>query len=270
MNDRTERLKVILRINAKSRGAAKIGDRVFSEIAPSGGISNSQILHALIKSMAHLGMALDFRCADGEVVTAERLLKRFEKGGEWGAGFEANGLLFCVGRIPVMHQCFVSIEEKVPGSAHSWDVWVEPFLVEVDFVQAWVSDVEYDYWQNASDPIEYISAGRDYSDLPLKSNGLPFPLEQKVVDISNNPGRWAMKAGYMEAVGATMWLGDNFWQAIGNDGQKNNLAAIEGIHAQPVEHGVVRYTVADGCFKDLSTMSQQNNIRSILYGSLQG
>ena len=130
---------------------------------------------------------------------------------------EAGGLLFLVGRIPAMRQGFVLIEEKIPGAAHSWDSWVSPFLDELGFVQAWVSDVEYDHGQNASDPIEYTAVGRDYSHLPLKSNGLPFPLEQQVIDTSANPGRWTMRIGYIEAIGSTMWLGKNFWNAVGKE-----------------------------------------------------
>src|SRR5262245_35629525 len=36
-----------------------------------------------------------------------------------------------------------------------WDEWAAPFLKLPDFVMAWVADCEYEYWQNASDPLEY-------------------------------------------------------------------------------------------------------------------
>jgi hypothetical protein len=35
----------------------------------------------------------------------------------------------------------------------------------------------------------YELNGKDFSSLPLKSNGLPPPLEESEVDISKNPGR---------------------------------------------------------------------------------
>ena len=49
--------------------------------------------------------------------------------------------------------------------------------------------MEYDYWQNAEDLLLYRVAGRAVEGLRLVSNNLPAPLEQKVVDISANPGR---------------------------------------------------------------------------------
>ena len=179
---------------------------------------------------------------------------------------EAGGLLFQVGNVPAMRQGFVLIEEKIPGAAHSWDTWVSPFLGEPDFVQAWVSDVEYDHWQNASDPIEYTVVGRDYSHLPLRSNGLPFPLEQLVIDTSANPGRWTMRMGYIEAVGSTMWLGGNFWRAVGKE---PGVAIDETVfRISSIEGNVVKVIALDQCFCDQSTAAIQDRLRINLFGNL--
>uniref|UniRef100_UPI0019664676 hypothetical protein n=1 Tax=Chromobacterium haemolyticum TaxID=394935 RepID=UPI0019664676 len=48
----------------------------------------------------------------------------------------------------------------------------------------------------------------------------PFPLTQEVVDISKNPGRWVLRNGYIEAVGAFMWVSKSLLQLVGVDEKK--------------------------------------------------
>ena len=59
---------------------------------------------------------------------------------------------------------------------HLWDAIAESFVGEVGFVQAYVADDEYSFWQSAHDPVQYEAAGRAYFGLPMVSNGLPAPL----------------------------------------------------------------------------------------------
>lgn len=86
------------------------------------------------------------------------------------------------------------------------------FLGFDSFVSARVYDIEYEYWQNAYDPLQYEAAGKPYSHLPMVSNGLPFPLEKEIIDISTNLGRRELKEEYIEAIGSTMWIGNTFWK----------------------------------------------------------
>lgn len=85
-------------------------------------------------------------------------------------------------------------------------------------------DYDYDYWQNAEDLILFKAAAKDFQQLKLISNGLPFPLTQDVVDISFNPGRSILKMGYIENVGSIMWLGNNFIERFGLN--KQNLLSV--------------------------------------------
>ena len=48
----------------------------------------------------------------------------------------------------------------------------------------------------------------------MVSNGLLYPMTADIVDTSRNPGRSVLRTGYIESVGATMWLGSAFWQAL--------------------------------------------------------
>jgi len=58
------------------------------------------------------------------------------------------------------------------------DLWVAPFSCTPGFREAWVFEIEYAHWQNAEDPLEYTAVGRSYAGLPMKSNGLPYPLRR--------------------------------------------------------------------------------------------
>jgi hypothetical protein len=102
----------------------------------------------------------------------------------------------------------------------AWDDWVPGFAGDADFVMACVVDVDYDHWQNANDPLEYEVVGKSYAHLPLRSNGMPYPLDGMEIDTSRNPGRWCFGMGYIEAVGARMWLAPSFWELTGADRTK--------------------------------------------------
>jgi len=115
---------------------------------------------------------------------------------------------------------------RINGAPDSdWDGWVQQLKNVGRFVQAFLVNREYDFWQNAEDPLQYRTRGKICEGLQMKSNGLPFPLEQQVVDTSENPGRRVLHEGFIEAIGSPMWLSDRFWEltranknAVPNDG----------------------------------------------------
>ncbi len=79
-------------------------------------------------------------------------------------------------------------------------------------------------------------------------------------------GRWTLKAGYIESIGSTMWLGEHFWNYVGRD-KKQHLIEESWIRTEVLENGVVKLIAADECFMDESTADKQNCLREILYGS---
>ena len=105
---------------------------------------------------------------------------------------------------------------RISGAPDSdWAGWVRLLNDVGRFVQAFVVNREYDFWQNAEDPLQYQARGRSCEGLPMKSNGLPFPLDQQVIDTSENPGRRVLHEGFIEAIGSPMWLSDRFWELTG-------------------------------------------------------
>jgi hypothetical protein len=145
--------------------------------------------------------------------------------------------------------------------------WLTPFIQNELLMAARLYDREYDYWQNATDFLQYISRGKAYEHLPKKSNGLPFPLTQEVIDISDNPGRTVLKHGYIEFIGSIMWFGENFWSVSGIDKpplinhHEYKTSYINSILQVVFDDKV--FTVAD----EVSIVIQ-NEIRNILYGSI--
>lgn len=147
----------------------------------------------------------------------------------------------------------------------SAEQWVKEVASEAQITQAWVVNSEYDYWQNAFDPLQYTANGRSYDHLPMRPNGLPPPLNKDIIDTSQNPGRRVMHVGYIEAVGSPMWLGPGFWKLTGADKQR----LIDEPWANCVEtaEGLLRIQPSDEPFASAEGEAGeiQRRLRSLLY-----
>lgn len=156
------------------------------------------------------------------------------------------------------------VETCVGGAADAW-MWLEPFAHSNAFRSARLYDQEYEYWQNAYDPLQYTAVGRSYAGLPMKSNGLPFPLEQMIVDTSRNPGRRIFREGYVEGVGSVMWLGQQFWTLTGASEQ--SVLAADWLRCRQLSQGVLRVQAADEPFATSESASAelQDRLRLLLF-----
>jgi len=263
VKDRREKLNIAFYVTCdyeeEQFGEVRIGQAVRSH-----GISDIQALRLIVDTMRQFDMEMKFADADGKQFSVDSFLKRVEKQGRWGGITEAGGLSFSFGGASALNNACIYIEEKKANSAISWDAWVAPFLAIDGFVQAWITDVEYDYWQNAKDPLLYELEGRNYSHLPTKSNGLPPPVERLEIDTSNNPGRWSFQSGFIEAIGSIMWLSPLFWQLVGADCKNTELSA-SGFNVQHEANSIIKVIAADHCFCNESTESVQRKLRSVLY-----
>ena len=150
-------------------------------------------------------------------------------------------------------------------SSFDWDWWVRELHEAIPIKQAWVVNCDYDYWQNAQSLSDYEFAGKSSQGLPTKSNGLPFPLEEVIIDTSSNPGRWEFKMGYVEAVGSVMWLSNDLLQQL-----KSSIERIESIpwaQVLPFEEGIWRVQSSDQPFSEdqAEGVVRQDSLRSALY-----
>lgn len=261
---RTEEVTLIfsLRLPEESAKLRSGGDTI--EITPmNGSVAPLDAFNILVDIMQQHGIAANFIEGRRQLSPAT-LRKRIETNGGWGH-LETANLTFRYGVVGAYDHCFVSICEKVASAAGNWETWVMPFIALNGFVEGWVVDVEYNHWQNAKDPIEYEAAGRNFSHLPLKSNGLPPPLEQLEIDTSRNPGRWVLRHGYVEAVGAVMWLSELFWGRVGGI-HKSRLRSVDGIHSMELAEGILEVRVSEDCFISEETAEIQDQLRECLYG----
>lgn len=147
----------------------------------------------------------------------------------------------------------------------SWDEWAASFARSPDFVMAWVADCGYEYWQNADKPMAYRTLGKSYVGLPMISNGLPYPLEEEIIDTSSNPGRRILRNGYIEVIGAAMWLGDSFWRLSGAD--RKQVMNAKWLQVSNADPSITRLEAAERCFTTAEDGSAalQTKLRSLLF-----
>ncbi|QLG96340.1 hypothetical protein HZF02_04205 [Pseudomonas yamanorum] len=194
------------------------------------------------------------------------LEKKILKKKSWPSGLVSGGFELRFGLLPALGYCFLVLEESEGHSNTKLEEEIRPILSVEGFIQAWVSDVEYDFWQNATDPLEYECVGRPLSGLPMKSNGLPPPLDQMEIDTSGNPGRNVLRQGYIEAIGSTMWLGNLFWERAGVD-RFSSISLLENQGFKVYECGkFFKVITSDKVFSDGSTLERQRALRQILFG----
>ncbi|GAA6143818.1 hypothetical protein [Hydrogenophaga sp. 5NK40-0174] len=263
-SDRREKLQIVFALDADSSCVDGEGGGKFADIAHVRALTPAHVLQLVVAIMEQSGFPMEFK-ENGEegAIDAGTYLKRVESSGRWSIPLEARGVSFRFGCVSNLKQSFLSVEEVRAGSIACWEDWVVPFFNEKSFVQAWVADVEYEYWQNAKDPLQYEAAGRPHDELPKRSNGLPPPLEQVEIDISRNPGRCVLRSGYVESIGTPMWLSPIFWRYVGKERRAPLLAAG---WLEPLESGIDRIVLPMQSFCDGSAGGTQFKLRSALYG----
>jgi hypothetical protein len=228
-------------------------------------ISGLQML-ALVEELLNKFSSPTVFFLHGVKVDIKTLEKKILKKKSWPSGLMSGGFELRFGLLPALGYCFLVLEESEGHSNTKLEEEIGPILSVEGFIQAWVSDVEYDFWQNATDPLEYECVGRPLSGLPMKSNGLPPPLDKMEIDTSGNPGRNVLRQGYIEAIGSTMWLGNLFWERAGVD-RFASISLLESQGFKVYECGkFFKVVTSDKVFSDGSTLEKQRALRRILFG----
>ena len=153
----------------------------------------------------------------------------------------------------------------VDGVEHQMERgWVEAIAAIAPLISARTYDSKYEYWQNAEDPLIYETEGRSMEGLPMKSNELPPPLDQMIVDTSHNPGRKILREGYVEAIGHRMWLGLEFFRRVPGV-RRDALLAESWLHVVELDNNVLELTAHKKPFVDETTAEIQNRLRALLF-----
>ena len=128
--------------------------------------------------------------------------------------------------------------------------------------QAFVHDYDYYYWQNVEDLLLYESKSKDHSSLPKRSNDLPYPLEQTIVDVSKNPGRRVLRDGFRETVSSPMWIDEKLILSVSDLIKINDVKLSRHKNLLRIESRYETFTCDDGDQGDM-----QNRIRHAVYGT---
>ena len=74
----------------------------------------------------------------------------------------------------------------------------------------YIEDYEFNYWQNAENLSCYELRNLSHDHLPKKSNGLPFPVETTIIDITSNPCRNIKYPGMEFSISPLMWVNKSY------------------------------------------------------------
>ena len=176
----------------------------------------------------------------------------------WGFSIKSQGKE--IDYIPHWDHAALHLDNAVVDFADAWR-WCEPFAMKRCFRQAYVHDGHYEDMQNTDWPGVLEKYGIPHAHLPRKKN----MIGQDVLDISHNPGRFKIREGYQEAVGAMMWLGRPFWKLTG--ASKKQVLAQSWLKCREVSSGVLQvqawpkpFTSAEGEEGEI-----QNRLRDLLF-----
>jgi len=242
----------------------KLGNGTVDKVKAVGGITAPIALHTILQTLEKLGIKPEFT-NHGEPMNIGTFYRSVAAGGKWGHIIDCGGLAFHFARVTGSEFAFVQIKETEAGACKSWDVWVEAYASMDGFCQAWVSNSEYEYWQNAQELSQYQYGGRDASKLPLISNGLPPPLRHDIVDTSSNPGRRIIRKGYYEVVGATMWLSKIFFDLTKGAQNLDEVRKADWLTVTALNDDVIKVQARSTPFSDDSTAAIQDKARALLY-----
>lgn len=230
-----------------------------------GSVTSGLVLDIIVRFLERHGQTLESIELYGERKNFARFLKDVGAGKVPHFNITVNSLEIRFGAVTNYEHVFLEIKELESGASIDWDEWAVALSDGPGFIQGWISDEDYERWQNAEDPLQYESEGLDWSHLPTKSNGLPPPLEQTIIDTSDNPGRRIIRMGFVETIGATMWLGEPFWACVGME-RKDAIIAADWAETALLENGVLRVQVVPECFIDESNRDLQIELRRTLFG----
>lgn len=134
-------------------------------------------------------------------------------------------------------------------------------------LQAGIVDPDYNLWQNMDSLSFYESSGRDHAGLPKKPSGAPFPLEEVVIDCSQNAGRRLLRSGYVEFVANPFWISEAWRSRFGYSNEP-----LPGREWTVLDEGdLTRLSCGANPFRSSSgdEAKRQDELRDYLYGHLE-
>jgi hypothetical protein len=89
------------------------------------------------------------------------------------------------------------------------------YLSQIDgFNFGYMEDLQFNYWENLKVIALYDLHNKSHSHLPKKSNGKPYPIEQTIIDISNNVCRNIEFLGMLFSLSPRVWFNQEYLQRV--------------------------------------------------------
>lgn len=89
------------------------------------------------------------------------------------------------------------------------DIIMRSFCQWPEFIYGYVTDLDFNTWQNAATPYSYIMANKPHEHIPrLPGQELGKDVWNERLDLSSNPGRTVFHMGYVESIGGVMYVTD--------------------------------------------------------------
>src|ERR1700730_17707363 len=98
-----------------------------------------------------------------------------------------------------------------------------------------------------------------------RSRTVSHPLWKKPSLTTSNPGRRLLRVGYIEVVGAVMWLGESFWRLSG--ASREAVEDAQWLRVTSPASSALRIQAAERCFtsQDGPSGELQRRLRSLLF-----
>ena len=155
--------------------------------------------------VAHYGSQVDIQHYD-EKLRLYELPDRIRSAQRRSFLLEVNSLEVRFAFLPNYDHACVIIEDTEDFTT-DWLAYVNCFRSRTDLFSICTYDRRYECWQNMTDPRVLTNMGLPTDDLTIFHDEM-FDIDQ--VDTTGNPGRRVLQHGYVEAIGAEMWLGAGY------------------------------------------------------------
>lgn len=172
----------------------------------------------------------------------------------------ADGYIFDLTPVRNHAHCLLQVHPTVVRD-QPWDQVVLAVAEVAGLISARVFDVEFEYWQNAQDPLEYRAKGRSLRGLRIARDPV---FGDQLIDISQNPGRRLLRNGYVEAIGPIMWFGPAFWVRTG--ARRGEVIAASFLRHCSLSEILDRIEIPGGPLTSTDESRQlQENVRGLLF-----
>ncbi len=234
-----------------------------------GSVNAADVLAVLCDYLRELGVpdATNTELYERNVPLNE-LVGKFHRSRKHYFNVALEGLTLRFAVVSAYKHILLCIENESVSIFPSFDEVVARFISTSGFVQAITLDREFQVWQNMVD-IEYFkSCGKSVDSLLLVDNGRRPPLKRMEVDVSKNLGLRNLKNGYVETIGAKMWLGADFWRLSGVD--RGVVQEVFETFVENVGHDVLKIEVDSQPFDENSDQKLQKRLWEVLFNKKMG